>query len=319
MFWLNLAHASTFMPPEGTKLAEQYDTLYKFLLWASFIASALVMVGFIYFALKYKRTSEEQKTAYISHHTGLEFLWSFIPFVLFMIMFVWGAMLFHKMRTAPPGAFEVNAYAKQWSWQFLYKSGKTTTGEFVVPINKPIKMIMTSKDVIHSFYIPAFRIKQDVVPGRYTAAWFQPDKLGTFQIFCAEYCGEGHSAMLAKVKVVTQDEFDKWLQVDPDSEYKGMSLVDIGKAVYSKYTCVQCHSITAARKVGPGFGGMVGHSVEFEGGTSGIADENYIRESILNPKAKIVKGFPPAMPSFAGQLTELQISGVIEFLKSLKK
>jgi cytochrome c oxidase subunit II len=315
MFWLSYAHAGSFMPVQATKIAAQYDTLYAFLVWISAIASLMVIVGFIYFAMKYRRQSDNDKTAYISHNSLLEFLWSFIPFVLFMVFFVWGAILYRDMRHSPSDSMEILVEGQKWNWTITYKSGKVSPAELVVPVNTPIKLVMTSKDVLHSFFIPAFRIKQDVVPGRYTKLSFTANMLGNFQVFCAEYCGDQHSTMLAKVRVVPREEFDLWLQTDP---YKGLSVADVGKKVFET-RCVACHSLGENKLVGPGWLGLFGKPRHFEGGTSAVADENYIRESILNPTAKIVAGFAPAMPTFAGQLSEQEISGVIEMIKTLRK
>ncbi|MCB0415490.1 MAG: cytochrome c oxidase subunit II [Bdellovibrionales bacterium] len=312
---LSVAYADTFAPPEGTHIARQWDSLYSFILWASLIASVMVVAGMIYFALKYKRRSDNDTTAYITHNNTLEFLWSFIPFVFFLIMFGWGWKVYHEMRNAPKGAFEIHVTGQKWNWTFDYKSGKKTDAEFVVPVNTDIKLIMTSKDVIHSFYIPAFRIKQDVVPGRYTSLWFNADKIGDFQIFCTEYCGTGHSAMLAKVKVVEKEKFEEWLANDP---YKGLSLVEVGKKVFDG-KCTACHNITTEKKVGPGFFGLFGKSRSFADGSSTTADENYIRESVLKPNSKVVQGFPAGvMPTFAGQIADNEIRGVIEYIKTLK-
>jgi cytochrome c oxidase subunit II len=312
--WSGIAQASTFMPPQGTKIAAQYDSLYSFLVWASFISSVLVIGGFIYFGIKYKRKSENDKTAYISHNTALEFLWSFIPFVIFMVIFAWGTLLYREMRTMPENALEVLVEAQKWNWTFYYKSGKISAGELVVPVNTPVKLVMTSKDVIHSFFIPAFRAKQDVVPGRYTALWFDAEKKGDYQVFCTEYCGDGHSAMLAKTKVLSREDFEKWLQTDA---YKGMDMMQIGQKVYSQ-KCSICHKLDDTKLVGPGWKGMFGHMRAFADGSETMATESYIRESLMSPNAKIVKGFTPAMPTFAGQLSEQEIMGIIEFIKSLK-
>jgi cytochrome c oxidase subunit 2 len=183
-----------------------------------------------------------------------------------------------------------------------------------VPIDTPVRLIMDSSDVIHSFYIPAFRIKQDVVPGRYTQEWFNAQKAGNYQIFCAEYCGTGHSAMGAKLHAMPRAQFDEWLQNDP---YKGLAAADIGKNVFNQ-RCTACHNTTTEKKVGPGLAQVFGHEVELEGGEKLIADENYIRESILYPAAKIVKGYPNAMTPFLGQLAEEELLGLIEYIKSLK-
>jgi len=310
---------SNYMPPEASTFAGYFDSLYGFLVIASFISCVLVIGGLIAFALKYRRKAEGEKTPYISHSTMLEFLWSFIPFVIFMVVFAWGWWVFDKMRTMPDNALEVNVMAQKWNWDFMYKSGRKTSSEFYVPVNTPVKMIMASKDVLHSFYIPAFRIKQDVVPGYYTSVWFEATKEGTFQIFCTEYCGDGHSAMLAKVHVLPKDKYEEWLSVDP---YKGLSLIEVGQKLFTSKQCVTCHNLSAERKLGPGLGGLFGKQETLADGSKVTADENYLRESILTPNAKMVAGSPayPAglMPTFQGQLSEQELSGLIEYLKSLK-
>ena len=315
MFFSTPASAqSTFMPPAVTAIGRHYDVLYGFLIILSFISCVLVIGGFVYFAIAYRRKTDNDKTAYITHNNVLEFLWSFIPFVLFMVVFVWGWVVYQQMRTFPKDALEIGIQAQKWSWTFVYKSGKASSGEFYVPIDQDVKMVMTSKDVIHSFFLPAFRNKQDVVPGRYSAVWFHPDKTGDYQVFCAEYCGDQHSGMLAKVHVVSRQAYEDWLANDP---YKGLPLAEVGKKVYAG-KCMVCHNTTSEKKIGPGWGGIWGKREEMEGGLTVTVDENYVRESILDPNAKIVKGFPPAMPSFAGQVNEQELLGVIEYIKSLK-
>ncbi len=314
MFWSSVARASSLMPVQGTEIAKQVDQLYVFLLWASFVSCVLVIGGFIYFSFKYKRQSDNDKTAYITHNNVLEFTWSFIPFLIFMGVFGWGWWVYSNMRSAPKDALEVQVIGQKWDWAFLYKSGKSSPAELVVPVNTPIKLVMTSRDVIHSFFVPAFRIKQDVVPGRYTSLWFNAKKEGNFQVFCTEYCGDQHSAMLAKVRVVSSEQYSEWLQNDP---YKGLSMLDIGQKVYS-VRCIACHSTTDQKGVGPGFAGLFGKERKFEGGAVAVADENYIRESILNPNAKVLETYPAGvMPTFAGQLSEEEIMGAIEYVKSL--
>jgi cytochrome c oxidase subunit 2 len=304
---------SSFMPPEGSDLAGKVDSLYGFLLWASFISCVIVIGGLAYFVLKYRRRSDNDKTAYILHNTMLEFLWSFIPFVIFMVVFVWGWMVFHEFRTMPANALEISVEAQKWNWTFVFKNGKRSAAELYVPLNEPVKFIMSSKDVLHSMYLPGFRNKQDVVPGRYTALWFQPNKEGTFQIFCAEYCGDQHSGMLAKLHVVSRDKFEDWLANDP---YKGMPLADIGKKVYET-RCVACHSLEDKKVVGPPWKGVWGRREHLEDGSEITVDENYVRESILAPNAKTVAGYPKGvMPTFAGQLSEQELTGIIEFIKT---
>jgi cytochrome c oxidase subunit II len=313
MFWSSYAHASDLMPVQGATFSASVDSLYKFLVYASLISCVLVIGGMVYFAYKYRR-QPGQKSAYISHSTLLEFLWSFIPFVIFMLVFGWGWVVYYGLRTPPKDAFEVHVVAQQWSWNFLYKSGRTSPGELFVPLGKPVKLIMSSRDVIHSFYIPGFRVKQDVVPGRYTTMWFEASKIGDFQVFCAEYCGREHSGMLAKIHVLPQDQFDEWLQNDP---FKGLTMAQIGQKTFTA-RCTVCHNPTTEKKVGPGLFGVFGKKRDFEDGTSLVADEEYIRESVLNPAKRIVKGFPNAMTPFQGNITEQELAGIVEFIKSLK-
>lgn len=308
--------ASHFMPFAGTKIAAGVDSLYYFLLMASFISCVLVIGGLIWFAIQYRRKTPNQKTAYISHNTALEFLWSFIPFVIFMVVFVWGWMLFHQLRSMPEHGLEVAVTAQKWNWTFTYKNGRRAGGTLTVPVHQDVKLLMTSTDVLHSFYVPAFRNKQDVIPGRYTAFSFNAEHEGTYQVFCAEYCGDQHSGMLAKINVVSREEFDNYLGTEP---YKGLTPVQIGQKVYQT-RCVACHGLTAADakgRPGPTFYGVFGRQEELVDGSVQV-DENYIRESIMKPMAKVVKGYNPVMPTFAGQLDESEIMGIIEYLKTVK-
>ena len=303
------------MPPQGTEIAVEYDNLYSFLLWTSLIGCAIVIGGMVFFVLKYKRKTDNDKTPYISHNRFLEFLWSFIPLVLFLGCFGWGWMVYHKMREMPDNALEVHVFGQQWAWNFQYKSGKSSDNDFYVPVNTPVKLIMTSKDVIHSFYIPSMRIKQDVVPGRYSALWFNAEKTGDYQIFCAEYCGTAHSKMMAKMHVVSTEEYEKWLQENDE----GLSMAEKGQKLASGKGCVACHSQDGKSGVGPTWKGLWGRDEEMSDGLKVHVDENYLRESILMANAKIVKGFPGGvMPIFQGQLNEDQVTALIEFIKTLK-
>jgi len=289
------------------------DQLIHFLVWIGALSSILVIGGFVYFAFKFRRKSETEKTPYITHNFVLEFLWSFIPFLIFMFVFGWGWLLYHKMRTAPENALEIHVYGQMWNWDFVYKSGRKSSRILTVPVDKPVKLIMSSRDVIHSFFIPSFRIKQDVLPGSYTALSFTANKKGKFPVFCAEFCGAGHSSMLATVHVMGLVEWEQWLVTDP---YKGMSMSQIGESVFQK-SCTACHTATTENRIGPGLAGLFGAEREFEKADGLIADEHYIRESILNPSVRIVKGFGNLMTPFAGLLQEEEMTGLIEYIKSL--
>lgn len=305
---------SVFMPPQASEIARGVDALYQFLLIASFISCVLVIGGLIVFAIKYRRQTDSDKTPYISHNTYLEFLWSFIPFVIFMVAFVWGWIEYHQLRSMPKNGLEIAVEAQKWDWSFVYKNGRRAAGEFYVPVGQDVKLVMTSKDVLHSLFLPSFRTKQDVIPGRYTALWFRPEVEGSFQIFCTEYCGDKHSAMLAKVNVVSREAYEEWLGNEP---YKGLSSIEIGQKVYQT-RCIACHQLTEAKNVGPSFKGVFGREEQLVSGETVTVDENYIRESILNPNAKVVAGYQPVMPTFAGQLSEEELMGIIDFLKTVK-
>ena len=309
------ASAAKWLPAPGTKLAEEVDQLIYFLVEISVFSSLLVIGGFVYFSIRFRRKSETDKTPAITHNYFLEFLWSFIPFVIFMFVFGWGWLLYDKMRDHPKDALEVHVYGQMWNWDFVYKNGKKSSGTLTVPVNKPVKLIMSSRDVIHSFFIPSFRIKQDVLPGSYTSLSFTADKKGKFPVFCTELCGAGHSSMLATVHVMELEEWEKWLAKNP---YKGMNLAQIGENVFQK-SCTACHMATTEKRIGPGLAGLFEMKREFENKEALIADENYIRESILNPSARIVKGYGNLMTPFAGLLTEEEMTGLVEYIKSLKK
>lgn len=340
MWWLPAAVArDTFMPPAATEIASKVDDIYAFLLWGSLISFIILIGGMIYFVFKYKRQSASDKTAYITHNHTAEFLWSFIPFVIFMFSFAWGWVVYHEMRSFPENALEVHVVGKKWAWRFLYKNGKEVTASvdaagktvpatMVVPVGRPVKLIMSSekinpagndptdRPVLHSFFIPAFRVKQDVVPGRYTALWFQADKEGEYQVFCAEFCGTNHWAMEAKVRAVPVADFESWLSAEGAGN---LSLADQGRQLYASKACIGCHTLDGNRAVGPTFKGLFGKTEALEGGGSVKVDENYLRESILEPNKSIVATYPAGvMPTFAGQLSDADVGALIEFIKTVK-
>lgn len=333
------AFASAFMPPAVTAIAGEVDQIYAFLLITSFISFVMLIGGMFYFVYKYQRRSANDKTAYISHNYMLEFLWSFIPFLIFMFVFVWGWKVYHDMRNVPAGALEIHVMAKKWDWRFIYKSGKEavsgvdangqkTPATMVVPIGRPVKLIMGSekinaastdrsdRPVLHSFYLPAARIKQDIVPGRYTTQWFNIEKAGDYWVFCTEFCGGGHSSMKAVVKAVPVEEFEAWLASEGGGS---LSLVDQGRNLYAAKACIGCHSADGSSVVGPTFKGLFGKSRSFVSGKTATADEDYLRDSILNPNANVVTGYPAGvMPAYAGQLSDDEVNAIIEFIKTLK-
>ncbi len=318
MFWISSAHAEKLMPTAATDIAYQVDSLYNFLLITSFVACAILIGGMIFFAQKYKRRSVNAKSAYITHNVFLEFLWSFIPLVIFLAVFAWGWLIFHDMRSMPKDALEIHVRGKQWAWEAEYKSGVKTANLIKVPINKDVKLIMTSTDVIHSFYVPSFRIKQDVIPGRYTALSFKATKFGEFHIFCTEYCGTQHSGMLGKLHVVSQEEYDQWLE--EESKFSTLPLAQKGEKLFQIKACSGCHSVAdKSVKAGPSLYQKFGTEEELADGSKANVDESYIRESILAPNAKVVKGFNAGvMPTFQGQISEEELAALIEYVKTIK-
>ena len=299
-----------------TDYVGRLQKLEEFLIGMSFVVCVLVVLTFVYFAFRYRRNSDDEIPEKSSSHNNiLEITWSFIPFVIFIGSFVWGWVLYEDLRSPPANSLEIHVYGQKWNWDFVYKNGRKISNEFVVPVGRPVKLVMTSRDVIHSFYIPSFKIKQDTVPGVYSFLWFKANKTGNFEVFCTEFCGTGHSIMTAKLKVVSESEWENWLKNDP---YKGLSLVDIGKKVFQG-RCTACHKTSKEKFIGPGLSGLYNTERKLEAGLTVLADENYLRESILNPSAKISEGYPNQMTPFAGLLSEEELSGLIEYIKSLKE
>ena len=309
----------SWMPEQAATWAADVDALNNFITNASVFFTVVITGVMLWFAWKYRKTSENQETAYITHNAALETVWTVIPSVVVIVVFVYGLMSYKEMRTVPASSIEINVQAWKWRWEFTYPNGKTTTGELVVPLGEPVRLIMTSNDVIHSFFIPVMRVKEDVYKGNYSYLWFTPTKLGEFHIFCAEYCGLQHSGMLATLKVVTPEAYQDFLIDRVDGEAPKLPPEELGKELYTKKGCVACHSLDGSAIIGPSFKGLfAAKERKFADGSTAPLDENYIRESILNPNAKIVEGYPAGqMPAFEGQLSEEELSGLIAYLKTL--
>jgi cytochrome c oxidase subunit II len=291
-------------------MAGNVDALYIFLLIVSGLMTALIFTAIIYFAARY-RYRPGVPAEQIEGSTPLEITWSIIPFLVFMVIFAWGAVVYFKGRTPPRDSTEVYVVAKQWMWKLEHAEGQREINELHVPVGRDVKLIMTSQDVIHSFYIPAFRMKQDVLPGRYTVAWFRATKPGTYHLFCAEYCGTQHSGMVGDIVVLAPAEYEAWMgggQTGP--------LSATGEKIFAQLGCATCHrSDTQGR--GPNLQGVFGKPVQLEDGRTVTADENYIRECILDPSARRVKGFQPIMPTFQGLVSEDQVNALVAYVKSL--
>jgi cytochrome c oxidase subunit 2 len=270
----------------------------------------LIFICLVYFAARF-RYRPGVRAEQIEGSTALEVTWSTIPFLIFMVIFAWGAVVYFKERTPPSDSTEVYVVAKQWMWKLEHAEGQREINELHIPVGRDVRMIMTSQDVIHSFFIPAFRIKQDVLPGRYTVAWFRATKPGVYHLFCAEYCGTQHSGMVGSIVVLEPAQYETWMNGGSTGP-----LSATGEKIFAELGCSTCHrSDTQGR--GPNLHGVFGKPVQLEDGRTVTADENYLRECILDPGTKRVKGFQPIMPTFQGLVSEEQVNALIAYIKSI--
>jgi cytochrome c oxidase subunit II len=291
-------------------MAGNVDALFIFLLIVSGMMSLLVFACIIYFAARY-RYRKGVPAEQIEGSLPLELTWSIIPMFVFVVIFLWGAVVYFQERTPPRDASEVYVVAKQWMWKLEHAEGQREINELHVPVGRDVKLIMTSQDVIHSFYIPAFRLKQDVLPGRYTVLWFRATKPGVYHLFCAEYCGTQHSGMVGSIVVMEPAQYEAWMNNGSSAPLSGT-----GQQVFAQLGCATCHRSDAPSR-GPSLAGVFGSPVQLEDGRTVTADENYIRESILDPGAKIVNGYKPVMPTFQGLVSEEQLNALVAYVKSL--
>ncbi len=306
------------MPEANSTMALEIDQLYEFILYWSLFFLAIVTFFSVYFAIKYRRKGEPGLTYGKDHNLFLEILWTGFPTVLVIIVFIWSFTDFIKMYTMPYDPMEVNVTAQMWAWNFDYPEGVNTFRDMVVPVNRNVKLVMSSEDVIHSFFVPQFRVKADVLPNQYTVIWFNANKTGTYPIFCTEFCGKGHSEMLGSVRVVTKEIYAVWLDARSDPG-KGLTPLEFGEKLYNQKACFTCHSTDGSENVGPTFKGIWDSTEKLLNGQTVKVDENYIRESILTPNKKIVLGFDKtAMPTYQGKIKDKEILALIAYIKSLK-
>jgi cytochrome c oxidase subunit II len=308
-----------WMPLDASTFAGDIDSLYDFLFWVSAVSTVLIMAVMFYFIAKYRAHSREanELADETSHHnTALEIAWSVIPLFFCIAIFVWGFRGYVDLRTAPRDALEIHVQGQKWKWLFTYPNGHVDS-DLHVPVKRDVRIIIQSVDVLHSLFIPAFRTKMDAVPGRYTDLWFHATKTGDFPIFCAEYCGTSHSDMLTHAIVHEPGGYEKWMGAIL-AKMDNMDPVALGGLLYEKQGCQTCHSTDGSTLVGPSWKGLFGKARTFADGTNTTADENYIKNSILNPSGQVVQGFAPAMPTYQGKLNDKQLTGIIEYIKSLK-
>lgn len=306
---------SFWLPRQGSTLAEHVDTGWAAAYWTSVILFVLVTATTVFFAIRYRRRSDKDKTSRIAHNTTIEVVWTVIPLVIVIALFFVGMRGYVHASVAPAEPYEINVTAEMYLWTFTYPDGSSTINELGVPRGRPVRLIMSSKDVLHSLYIPEFRIKQDVVPGSYTTIWFQATDVRETVLLCTEYCGTGHSNMLAVVKVMEQSDFEKWLEGGSNGDQPPEEL---GKALFVKRSCSTCHSVDGTRIQGPSLKGLFGREEQLADGTKITADENYFRESLFNPAGQVVQGYPPVMPVFKGLLKDKEVDALIAYLKTVK-
>ncbi len=300
-------------PEQASTFAWQVDALYVYLIVVSIAFTIPLVAAIFFFTIKYRETEKFATPEEMHGSMVLETVWSIIPFVISMTIFLGGAIVFFNQYTPPEDAMEVYVVGKQWMWKIQHQSGQREINELHVPVGRKVKLTMTTEDVIHDFDIPAFRTKADVVPGRYTYLWFEATKPGKYHLFCAEYCGLNHSGMGGSVYVMEQRDFDNWLS----GNVSGQTPVEAGRDLFeNKLGCASCHAGGPTQR-GAKLEGIYDHDVKLVGGATVKADDQYIRNSILNPSAQVVEGFQPIMPTFKGQVTEEQLNSLVAYIKSL--
>ena len=305
---------SSMLPEQASTYAPEVDNLYLFLVALTIFFTVLITGGIFYLFVKYKRRSETEIPPHIHGSILLESAWSIIPFLISIFIFAWSVKIYLDQYTIPQDANDIYVVAKQWMWKFQHPEGQREVNEVHIPIGKKVRFIMATEDVIHSFFIPAFRIKEDVVPGpnKYTTIWAEPTMVGDFHLFCAEFCGTNHSLMGGWIHVMSPDDYAAWLSGGAGQG----SMAERGAALFQQLGCATCHKSDGTGQC-PRLDGVYGKPQALEGGTTVLADDGYVRESILNPAAKIVLGYKPLMPSFQGQVSEEQLQQLVAYVKSL--
>jgi cytochrome c oxidase subunit 2 len=299
-------------PEQASNLAPEVDNLYFFVTAVTAFFALLVVFFVIVFAVKYRDRTGEKVGAPITGSIWLEIGWTVVPFFVSMVIFAWSTIVFFHLVRAPDQTLEIYSTGKRWMWRFQHIDGQSEINELHVPLGRPVKVTFTSEDVLHSLFIPAFRVKADAIPGRYSSVWFTPTKTGEYHLFCAEYCGTKHSGMIGRVFVMEPNEYQAWL----GGGGGGLSMTARGAQLFQQLGCVSCH-LTDGSGRGPSLAGKYGQQEQLASGEAVLVDDTYIRESILTPQMKLVAGYGPVMPTFQGQVNEQGLMSLIEYIKSL--
>ena len=307
--WLN---ASALFPREASTIAPYADALYFFLLFITVVGLMVVGTLVFGFAIRYRKEKNPVATQ-VEGSTLLEATWTIIPLALFLICFVWGALLYFRIYNPPTNSMNIYVVGKQWMWKVEHQGGQHEINALHVPVGRPVQLTMISQDVFHSFSVPDFRIKREVIPGRYSTVWFQATTPGNYHIFCTQYCGTNHSAMIGEVTAMTPDDFQKWLQ----SSTSGMSLAQNGERLFANLGCNSCHTNTAGNRA-PNLAGLYGSKIQLNDGSEVQVNDAYLRDSILSPSSQIAEGYAPIMPTYQGQISEDGLIDLVEYIKSLQ-
>ncbi len=310
-FLVKWLHSSALFPAEASTIAPYMDALYFFLVAISIVGLVFVASLIFYFSLRYRRDKNPVATQ-IEGSTILEATWTIIPLALFLVVFVWGGLLYFRIYDPPSNAMNIYVVGKQWMWKAEHPGGQHEINALHVPIGQPIQLTMISQDVFHSFSIPDFRVKREVIPGRYSTVWFQATDPGTYHIFCTQYCGTLHSGMIGEVTAMTPTDYKKWL----DQSNSGMSLAQNGERLFASMGCNACHSGNAAAR-GPNLAGVYGSKLTLTDGSQVLVNDAYLRDAILSPSQHVTAGFAPIMPTYQGQISEDGLIDLVEYIKQL--
>ncbi|HEX8520762.1 MAG TPA: cytochrome c oxidase subunit II [Tepidisphaeraceae bacterium] len=313
---LNFLAQQLYLPPKASTVAPHVDVLFNAILAVTAFFCLLIFVGMLVFAVKYRHRPGREGGESPGHSTALELTWTIIPTIIVLVIFYYGFRGFLDETVVPPNAYEIGVQSRMWNWSFVYPNGHVDP-QLHIPVDRPIRLVVTSEDVIHSVYIPAFRLQKSTVPGRYNRFWVEAKEKGEFPVYCAQYCGTNHAEMVTKCVVHDQADFVRWLEVASNPERQpGFTPAKGGEQVMSARGCFQCHTLNGAASTGPTFKDLFGRQEVMSDGSTIVAEENYIRESIYYPQKKIVKGFGPVMPSFLGSLKDREVDWIIAFLKT---